>query len=192
MSKVGSLAGEADEADAARTLGQPDSLIIAVRSLISFLVRRGPLDPDVEDLTQEVLRRALEGRERLAAGRAVRPWVLGIARHVAADWRRECRRAARRTESDPGPSASPPLCRVPSPEPFLDAQLADAERRRGLMEALKQLPATQRQALWLFHVEGLSYREIALRLAAPVGTVGTWIIRGRQQLADTLPPEDGP
>jgi RNA polymerase sigma-70 factor (ECF subfamily) len=73
----------------------------------------------------------------------------------------------------------------------MDDQLARAERGREVSSALDQLPLPQRQALWLFHAEGLSYREIALRLSVPVGTVGTWILRGREQLAVALLEQEG-
>ena len=190
MPKVPSPSGETEAADAARMLDQPESLIVVVRSLVACMLSRGPSDPDVQDCTQEVLRRALEGRERLGSGRPVRPWVLGIARHVALDWRREDQRATRRAEPAADSSDAPLLHRVPSPEPSTDERLAHAERGRQLSGALEQLPPTQRQALWLFHVEGLSYREIASRLSVPVGTVGTWILRGREQLARALPEEE--
>ncbi len=187
MSKVASPRGETDAADAARMLGQPESLIVTVRSLISTMLRRGLLDPDVDDCTQEVFRRALEGQQRLAEGRPVRPWVLGIARHVALDWQREKRRAARET---PEPTDSDPQHRVLRVEPSGYERLEWAERRQEVSVALQQLPTALREALWLFHVEGRSYREIALRLSVPVGTVGTWILRGREQLATILLRED--
>src|SRR4051812_4998967 len=41
--------------------------------------------PDVEDCTHEALSRALVGRSRLREGEPFRPWVIGIARHVALD-----------------------------------------------------------------------------------------------------------
>jgi RNA polymerase sigma-70 factor (ECF subfamily) len=191
MPKVSSRGGEADAADAARMLDQPESLIVIVRSLIAHLLVRTPLDPDVQDCVQEVFRRALEGRDRLEAGRPVRPWVLGIARHVALDWRREQQRTIRNADTEPGPTDSTLLDRVPSPQPTMDDQLARAERGREVSSALDQLPLPQRQALWLFHAEGLSYREIALRLSVPVGTVGTWILRGREQLAVALLEQEG-
>lgn len=191
MSKEASPRDGPDAADAARLLEQPESLILTVRSLIASLLHRGHQDPVVQDCTQDVLRRALEGRERLAEGRPVRPWVLGIARHVALDWKREHRREVLRAEGAP-PEVTTALHELPCPEPGTDDQLARAERRRELLAALEQLPAPQRQALWLFHVEGLSYREIAGRLSVPVGTVGTWLLRGREQLVGALPPEDGP
>src|SRR5512144_2508137 len=63
-----------------------------VRAVIACVLGQRQDHPDVEDCTHETLRRALEGRERLREGEALRPWVLGIARHVAIDARRRQRR----------------------------------------------------------------------------------------------------
>jgi len=38
----------------------------------------------------------------------------------------------------------------------------------------------------LFHVEGEGYQRIAERLRIPMGTVATWLARGRRVLADAL------
>lgn len=184
-----SRAGATNATDAAQVLRQP-SLIIAVRSLVACLLHRGLQDPDVEDCTQEVLRRAWEGQQRLELGRPVRAWVLGIARHVALDCRRRSARQADRGGPDPSADARL-LDEVPSPELPSDEKLERAERARRLDAALAVLPTAEREALLLFHVEGLAYREIAQRMAVPVGTVGTWINRGRERLASSLPGGGG-
>jgi RNA polymerase sigma-70 factor (ECF subfamily) len=38
----------------------------------------------------------------------------------------------------------------------------------------------------MFHVEGEGYQQIADRLGVPIGTVATWLSRGRRSLADAL------
>jgi MFS family permease len=55
----------------------------------------------------------------------------------------------------------------------------------AIMVLLAELPEPQRRALFL-HAEGLGYREIAAQLAVPIGTICTWISRGRQGLARAL------
>lgn len=50
----------------------------------------------------------------------------------------------------------------------------------GLAELLPaQLSARDRAVLLLYYEEGLSYREIAERLAIPVSTCGTWLSRAK-------------
>ena len=41
-----------------------------------------------------------------------------------------------------------------------------------------------------FHGEGLAYAAIAKRLDVPVGTVATWVTRGRKTIAEVLAQED--
>jgi RNA polymerase sigma-70 factor (ECF subfamily) len=60
-----------------------------------------------------------------------------------------------------------------------------------VQQAFGLLPTTQRQALSL-HAEGLGYREISAELNVPIGTVCTWIARGRQTLARSLGETEAP
>jgi RNA polymerase sigma-70 factor (ECF subfamily) len=53
------------------------------------------------------------------------------------------------------------------------------------------LPDGPRNALQLFHMEGLSYQEIAGRLEVPLGTVATWVTRGRKAMAEALEDDAG-
>ena len=54
--------------------------------------------------------------------------------------------------------------------------------RRGL----EQLPDKLREAVVLRDLQGLSYQEMAVRLALPEGTVKSRINRGREELARLL------
>src|SRR5690606_32510684 len=68
--------------------------------------------------------------------------------------------------------------RGPDPEQSaITRQGADA-----LAHALTGLPEDMRTALLMFHVHEASYEEIARALEVPMGTVMTWLHRGRQRL----------
>jgi RNA polymerase sigma-70 factor (ECF subfamily) len=71
--------------------------------------------------------------------------------------------------------------------------LLTAEHRGAIEEALGRLPAEQREAVALAFLEGLSHREVAERLGAPLGTVKTRIRQGLLRLRDALArlPEGG-
>ena len=59
------------------------------------------------------------------------------------------------------------------------------ERDRIRFE-LNQLPASQRAALSLRLLEGLSYEEIAELMGVPVNSVRSWLHRGRARLREAL------
>jgi RNA polymerase sigma-70 factor, ECF subfamily len=56
----------------------------------------------------------------------------------------------------------------------------------GVIEALQRLSSMERRAIVLHHVCGLSVEEAALELRAPIGTVKSWLSRGRTHLASAL------
>jgi RNA polymerase sigma-70 factor (ECF subfamily) len=159
-----------------------------VRAVVAHVLGEHKDHADVEDCTHETLRRALEGSARLRPGEPLRPWVLGIARHVAIDARRHRRRerpgdASTSTGEDDGESW---VERIVDPAPAPDERAASAERGRRVSEALAGLAPQQREAMLLFHVEGQAYTNIATRLGVPIGTVATWLSRGRRALAEAL------
>jgi RNA polymerase sigma factor (sigma-70 family) len=158
-----------------------------VRAVIACVLGEGRDHPDVEDCTHETLRRALEGQARLREGEALRPWVLGIARHVALDARRRRKRERLMDAPDTeGDETDSPWNRLADPSPAPDERAASTERAGQISRALEGLAAPQRQAMILFHVEGVGYQSIAEQLGVPLGTVATWLSRGRRSLAEAL------
>ena len=159
-----------------------------VRAAIACILGLGRDHADVEDCTHETLRRALEGRDRLRSGEPVRPWLLGIARHTALDQLRARKRALAHAAPESPDSAQQldAIDRIPDPAVPVDEQLDQADRKARVRAVIASLADGPRQALTLFHVEGLGYQEVAQRLGVPMGTVATWIARGRRSIADAL------
>jgi len=156
-----------------------------VRAVVACILRERPDHADVEDGTNEALRRALES-EKSARG-PLRPWVLGIARHVALDvLRSRQKQRSRQQEDNGGSSATAVIDRLADPGARADEQIELAERAARVRRVLSTLPAGPRNALELFHLGGLQYQEIALRLDVPLGTVATWVTRGRKAMAEAL------
>ncbi len=64
---------------------------------------------------------------------------------------------------------------------------AEASDRRELVErTLRKLPPAQRVPLVLYHLEGMSYEEIAAKLGVSLGKVKTDIFRGRDAIRKRL------
>ena len=168
---------------------EPLALWRVLRGVVARVLGELPGHPDVEDCTHEALRRALEGRDRVHADKPFYPWAIGIARHVALDARRARRRARSRlpVEGDEPAAAIDGLVDPAAPP---DDTIDGARRKRALDEAIARLPEGPRRALVLMHVEGLRYAEIAERLGVPLGTVATWLSRGRRALALAMAPEE--
>lgn len=60
------------------------------------------------------------------------------------------------------------------------------ERERLVQKALSRIPENQRAMLVLYHVDNLSYEEIAEALDLPIGTVKSRLNRARLSLRDQL------
>ena len=56
------------------------------------------------------------------------------------------------------------------------------KRKEELHSALERLPSEFREVIILYELEGLSYKELALALGIPVGTVMSRLNRARRRL----------
>ena len=131
---------------------------------------------DAEDLAQDTFVRAFVHFERFDPERPVLPWLIAIARRLCLDVLRR-RKVMAWVETFPvtGPSA-------PGPE----GEASRREQLSHLERALDDLDEGPRMAIVLFHIEEMSYRDIAAALEVPMGTVMTWLHRGRAQLKRAL------
>lgn len=180
-----------DAPPAAPPADEVASLRRLVRAVVARVLGEPMSHPDVEDCTHEALRRAFEGTERVRAGEPLRPWTLGIARHVAIDARRARVRARARQLHASYDDGESPIDLVADPAPGPDDVVESTRRRRAVADAMESLPEGPRRALTLMHLEGLGYREIATRLGVPMGTVATWLSRGRRALVAAVDADHG-
>ncbi|MCK9463984.1 MAG: sigma-70 family RNA polymerase sigma factor [Proteobacteria bacterium] len=133
---------------------------------------------DAEDAAQEAFIRAFVHRDRFDAARPLLPWLLAVARHACLDRLRRGRREeiAATVQADDRASDGPTA----------EDALSDRERLERLSLALDALPEGQREVVAMFHLDGLAYREIAEALDVPIGTVMTWLHRGRARLREAV------
>lgn len=169
---------------------QAGELRPVVRAVVACVLRERIDHADVDDCTSEAFRRAFES---VAQARGpMRPWVLGIARHVALDALRARQRQRARdvdVPQDPPSSTTAIVDRLADPSAGADEQLELADRAARVRRVMQKLPDGPRKALELFHLEGVPYQEISARLGAPLGTVATWVARGRRAMAEALEDE---
>jgi len=153
-----------------------DELVLRFHRPIYRFCWRMLRGPDAEDLAQDTFVRAFLHFERFDPERPLLPWLIAIARRLCLDLLRR-RNVMARAEATP-------VIVDPAPGPEREASLREQLSR--LARALADLDEGPREAIVLFHVEELSYRDIAAALEVPMGTVMTWLHRGRAQLKRAL------
>jgi RNA polymerase sigma-70 factor, ECF subfamily len=131
-----------------------------------FLQRCAGSAPVAEDLTSETFLAAVRELRRGSRVEAPMPWLYGIARHKLLDHYRAEGRRERPFLDGSAPDA---------PEPDLAGA---ADERVGA--ALAAVAATQRAALVLCYVDGLSANEAAAILGRSVAAVHSLLERGRE------------
>ena len=132
---------------------------------------------EAEDLAQDAFVRAFVHFERFDPERPVLPWLIAIARRLCLDLLRRRKVMANTVMAN---VETMPVSGPPAPSPEAEASLREQLGR--LERALDDLDDGPREAIVLFHIEGMSYRDIAAALEVPMGTVMTWLHRGRSQL----------
>lgn len=137
-----------------------------------------------EDLLNEVFVRVWRQAPTFDSHRGkFSTWLMSVARNLGIDELRS--RRSRPQRADPLSPDDPDMDLVDESED-VERDVWYAERRRLIRQALRELPAAQRQALELAYFEGLTQSEIAERLGDPLGTVKTRVRLGLHKLRDLL------
>ena len=129
----------------------------------------------VEDLVQETFLRAYDRLETFNPDYRFKTWLLAIANNLGVD---TLRRRKEIVEFNPETHASA----VGGPE----AEALDAERSRGVQEAIATLPEAYGVPLVLRYSEGMSYAEIAEVLDITIPAVKSRLFRARKMLGERL------
>ena len=127
-----------------------------------------------EDLAQEALIRAWRSRERFQRGTNLKAWLFTILRNEYYSQNRRTWRQSQWDEAKATRIAAPP-----------DLQLWSLELS-DTVNAMRELPDHQREALVLVTAGGVSYEEAAAICDVPVGTVKSRVARGRTALMAKL------
>jgi RNA polymerase sigma-70 factor, ECF subfamily len=143
----------------------------ALRAVAAMLCRNAAeCDDMVQDTFERALRHLSGGHEPV---RNMRAWLVAILRNGFVD-RKRIKHATTADLDD---------CEAPEPDPqpaWADVNLADVRA------ACEEIDPDLRTVFELHYLDGLPYREIALRMDVPVNTVASRLFRARKALRDRL------
>ena len=127
---------------------------------------------EAEDVVQEAFVRGLDHPRRLLGADNPEAWLRTVAVNLARSrWRRAQRLVG----------LAPRLVDAP--------RESDTDGHLVLLEAVRALPAGQREAIALHHLADLPVEQVAATLGVPTGTVKARLSRGRAALSALLVKE---
>ncbi|HEX2076188.1 MAG TPA: sigma-70 family RNA polymerase sigma factor [Longimicrobium sp.] len=160
------------------------------RPVFSIIYRMIRDREQAEDLAQETFVRVFNHIDRYDPRYKFSSWIFKIATNLTIDW---IRRKELNTVSIDGSrnavtaeQIEATSITIASPDENPEELLEAKELGKEIEAAIGRLRPEYRAAILLRHVEGLEYQEIAEILALPLGTVKTYIHRGRNELREQL------
>jgi RNA polymerase sigma-70 factor (ECF subfamily) len=141
---------------------------------------------EAEDLVQETFSKALRAFDSFQSGTNFKAWIFRILRNTFLTSRTGIA-ASRTVFLEDHPDALNTTAAGPTPEDHL----IRLDNQAALHIALDQLPPQLREVLLLCDVEEIKYKDIALILDVPIGTVMSRVSRARRTLHQLLQPQLG-
>ncbi len=129
---------------------------------------------DADDIAQETFLAAWTHAKSFRGQSSVRSWLFSIAWRKAKGSQRRWFRAVRRDTVYHGDHGRE------------NAQEASTEDRIAVGQALLSLPMDQRAAVTLCLGSGYTHAEVAQLLEIPLGTIKSYVLRGREKLRGIL------
>src|SRR5512145_329687 len=136
---------------------------------------------EAEDLSQEIFLKLFRSLDRFNRDADFGTWLSSVARNYCIDRYRARKREREVLVED---AVAYDLAPAVSGNPY--RALEERDRSSLVRRGLDQLPGKLREAVILRDLQGLSYQEMASRLALPEGTVKSRINRGSEELARLL------
>jgi RNA polymerase sigma-70 factor (ECF subfamily) len=151
------------------------ALLPRLRRFALVLTRR---QNDADDLVQDTVERALRHLHQWQRGTRLDSWMFRIAQNIFIDQMRSKKRAYAVVQDS-----------FEGAESAGTDGIADAEAQITLadtLRALTKLPDEQRSVVGLVLIDGMSYRDAALTLDIPIGTLTSRLARARDTLENAV------
>ena len=143
----------------------------AAYNLARWLLRN---DQDAEDAVQEAYMRAYKAFARFRGGDG-KAWFMTILRNV-------CYTMIKSLRSHETPEPFDEEIHQPAGESEMQEAFRQKANTESLHSALEKLPDEFREVIVLHDLEGLAYKEIAVVVGIPIGTVMSRLARARGRL----------
>lgn len=161
------------------------------RGVLNFVYRMVQNRQVAEEITQEVFLALVKNAQRYKPTAKFTTYLYTIASNmVSKEWLRRKRRpkvfSLFATWGGPDNDSFHPLDHVKDEKADTVKAFKKGEISAAVNEALKQLPAHQREAFVLRRFQDLSYKEIAEVTRVPIGTAKSRVVRAEQALRPLL------
>jgi RNA polymerase sigma-70 factor (ECF subfamily) len=163
-----------------RTIGSDEIATLVVeqgRFVWRVLRHQGVPERQIEDLCQEVFVVVVRKFATFEQRSAVRTWIYGICRNVAADARRRTRRKPEVLTDTPPDTAAPEK---------QTELLAQRDARGHLRMALDRLAETTRMVFVLYEIENMPMSEVAKSVGCNLSTAYSRLYAARKQVRSAL------
>jgi RNA polymerase sigma-70 factor, ECF subfamily len=165
-----------------------NSLVLAHQDVVYNTALRILDDEDLAaDAAQEAFLSAFRALNSYRGG-SFRAWLMRTVTNACYD---ELRRKKRRPTTPLEPETndgeeieSPPWLADPNASP--EGQLDQAELEHAIQHCLENLPTDFRTVVVLADIQGLDYREVAIAVKSPIGTIRSRLARARLRLRECL------
>lgn len=138
---------------------------------------------DAMDVTQEVLFRAYRALASFQSNKPFLPWIYRITWNICAD---RGRKIGRTPQEDSLDVIEENAARIPSSSPSPDSIYEHREQAGVLSKAIAELPDGYRELIVMFHIDGLSIKEVSDVTGMKETVIKNRLYRGRQMLRKTL------
>jgi len=138
---------------------------------------------DAMDVTQEVLFRAYRALASFQPDKPFLPWVYRITWNICAD---RGRKIGRSLPEDSMDEMEEGAARIASSTPSPDATYEQKELSDVLKATIAELPEGYRELIVMFHVDGLSIKEVSEVTGMKETVIKNRLYRGRQMMRKIL------
>ncbi|MFZ5986813.1 MAG: RNA polymerase sigma factor [Bacillota bacterium] len=142
---------------------------------------------DALDLMQDVFVKIYKSIDKADETKSVSLWIKKIAVNTCLNFKRDNKdRTTDVSISSTMDESDRTIEDTISDNADTENEVIFMDTKKVLEESIKELPEEVRMAVVLRHIKGLSYEDIANAMNCPLGTVKTYIFRGRRLLKDKL------